>query len=306
MSAPSASRCFGLGDSCSDGGGGGGGDVASVNGKTGIVVLDADDVGAVPGDASPAGQSVYIANGNGPDGTILLRGGPVASSVPLRVADGQLRVGDAVLADAAVPLAQADGRYDPAGAAVAEVAGLPVVDDGWGIAVDASTPGLLRLHRRPLSGVSSGPQTGAGSHDLIIDPIVVPGAWAALPDNPPMTLSLSGAVSNPGGSPADLTLAIQVNGSPVWAWTLGIPAGANLAPLMVSCVGAIGALVTNRFIVGSGRVDLGGTAPDTTMSAPAVVSWSAGDSPALNITAAHSSADLDTRLFAAIVDIGVP
>lgn len=35
-------------DEVAQGGGGGGGDVTSVNGKTGIVVLNASDVGAVP------------------------------------------------------------------------------------------------------------------------------------------------------------------------------------------------------------------------------------------------------------------
>lgn len=52
MGAPSTSRCFGLGDSCSDGGGGG--DVASVNGKTGSVTLNAGDVGADPAGAAAA------------------------------------------------------------------------------------------------------------------------------------------------------------------------------------------------------------------------------------------------------------
>lgn len=46
-------------------GGGGGGAVDSVNGKTGEVVLDADDVGALPDDTTAADLGAYVKPGGG-------------------------------------------------------------------------------------------------------------------------------------------------------------------------------------------------------------------------------------------------
>lgn len=70
--------------------GGGGGAVDSVNGKTGAVVLDAEDVGAVPSAEGDAYRA-YITNSDGDNDTMILEGlNPLPVTIPVRTETGAI------------------------------------------------------------------------------------------------------------------------------------------------------------------------------------------------------------------------
>lgn len=73
-------------------GGGSGGGVESVNGDTGpAVVIDADDVGAVP--TTSTANRIYATNASGDQTVLAYSQSPNASSIAQRGAGGSLQVG---------------------------------------------------------------------------------------------------------------------------------------------------------------------------------------------------------------------
>ena len=77
-------------------GGGGGGDVESVNGQTGVVVLDAEDVGALPSDtvipsktSDLQNDSGFITSGEAPVQSVNGQTGSVQLSIPSKTSDLQ-------------------------------------------------------------------------------------------------------------------------------------------------------------------------------------------------------------------------
>lgn len=73
-------------------GGGGGGAVSSVNAKTGVVVLTAADVNAVPGVANPTAPSVVTVNTDGTTTATVYSQSATANSIARREAAGTLNV----------------------------------------------------------------------------------------------------------------------------------------------------------------------------------------------------------------------
>jgi hypothetical protein len=84
-------------------GGGGGGAVDSVNGATGAVVLDANDVGAV--EQSGLSSRVYATTSGGAETTVVYATTAAANSIALRGAGGTLDVGTPQSSTDAVPRA---------------------------------------------------------------------------------------------------------------------------------------------------------------------------------------------------------
>ncbi len=79
-----------INDAAATGGGGGGGAVASVNGKTGVVVLDASDVGALPDSTEIPTKTSDLTNDSG---FVNARGAAAAS--PVQSVNGQ--TGDVII-----------------------------------------------------------------------------------------------------------------------------------------------------------------------------------------------------------------
>lgn len=154
-------------------GGGGGGAVESVNGKTGVVVLDAADVGALPDDYTPPVTSV-----NGQTGAVTV-------SVPVQSVNGKT---DAIVLDADDVGALPDD-YTPPVTSVNGQTGAVVIPTGTPLdaypvgsiymSVNNTSPATLfggtweRLENRFLLGAGSdyaaGTTGGEAEHTLTVD-----------------------------------------------------------------------------------------------------------------------------------------
>lgn len=73
-----------INDAAATGGGGGGGAVASVNGKTGVVVLDASDVGALPDSTEIPTKTSDLTNDSG-----FVNASGAAAAAPVQSVNGQ-------------------------------------------------------------------------------------------------------------------------------------------------------------------------------------------------------------------------
>ena len=79
-----------INDAAATGGGGGGGAVASVNGKTGVVVLDASDVGALPDSTEIPTKTSDLTNDSG-----FVNASGAAAAAPVQSVNGQ--TGDVII-----------------------------------------------------------------------------------------------------------------------------------------------------------------------------------------------------------------
>jgi len=124
-------------------GGGGGGAVASVNGETGVVVLDAGDVGA-----DPAGSAAAVAGDLAThEGLTTTAHGGIVASTDARLTDARTPTAHEASHhhDGSDPLSAVDVGADPAGTAAALVAALPSFSAGRGIDITEVTPGVMEV-----------------------------------------------------------------------------------------------------------------------------------------------------------------
>lgn len=127
------------------GGGGGGGDVASVNGQTGVVVLDAEDVGALPADAA---EDISVTKGTPVSADQLILLDSEDGGAPKLVTVGSLPASGGGGGGGEFILAQVTHNGAPSGAVVGDTLTVTFAD-GWGGDVQWLRDGS------PISGATS-------------------------------------------------------------------------------------------------------------------------------------------------------